>query len=100
MSRSDADGSFPSEKIAATAQCRARDAIHSTGISAMKQLMRFGRRVPLPSTAQILRELRVAQRDDDLKTHSKIITAEATIAEAPKKDAGPAMPPGGDHRTG
>jgi len=52
----------------------------------MKQLMRFGRRVPLPSIAQILHELRVAQHEDDLKAHAK------SVAAQPTKDVGPALP--------
>jgi hypothetical protein len=55
----------------------------------MKQLMRFGRRVPLPSTAQILHDLRIAQREDDLKAHPKIVAA------APTKRAGRGLPHGG-----
>ncbi len=31
----------------------------------MAQLMRFGRRVPLPSTVQIVHDLLVAQRDEN-----------------------------------
>lgn len=54
----------------------------------MKQLMRFGRRVPLPSTAQILHDLRIAQREDDLNAHPKIVAA------APTKHAGRRLPHG------
>jgi len=55
----------------------------------MKQLMRFGRRVPPPSTAQILHDLRVAQRESDLKAHAGISDA------TPNKAAGPTLPHGG-----
>ncbi len=37
----------------------------------MGQLIRFGRRVPLPSTVQIVHDLLVAQRDENAQLKAK-----------------------------
>ena len=62
----------------------------------MAQTMRFGRRVPLPSTRQIIHELKVYGLEEDLR---KARAAEAEAAKPATSDAGgggdPAKPPVG-----
>jgi hypothetical protein len=59
----------------------------SPGVSSMNQLMRFGRRVPLPSTVQIVHELLVAQQNDDARQAKEAKDAAAAGQPGPRTEA-------------
>lgn len=48
----------------------------------MKQLMRFGRRVPLPAIMQIIHELFVAQQNDNAQQANEAKSCETIAQEA------------------
>jgi hypothetical protein len=56
----------------------------------MKQLMRFGRRVPLPATVQIVHELLLAERNDNARQATEAADAGKADADRgyPAKDIG------------
>jgi len=54
----------------------------------MMDLRRFGRRLPLPSTAQIIHELRMVMLEDRIKELQKEIASNGTPGPAPERDGG------------
>ncbi|MBB4200349.1 hypothetical protein CCR94_15220 [Rhodoblastus sphagnicola] len=61
----------------------------------MKQLMRFGRRVPLPATVQIVHDLLVMEREDNARKASQAEDAGKADRDSPYQLKDSRVPPHG-----